>query len=143
MVESGVKLNLDCVDAFTNVHKGKSSRFCVFGFNDKRSKVELKFAAEKDATFEDLLAQLPKDHVRFIFYDCRYKTKEGQDRDKVLYAIWSSDDDAPGKEKMLVSSTSKEVEKKCSGFAKKASYHEWNELTEAAFIDVVSEGGSK
>ena len=67
----------------TKVHKAKSSRFCVFGFNDKRTKVELKHAAEKDATFKDLLAQLPMDHVRFIFYDCRYKTKEGQDRDKV------------------------------------------------------------
>jgi len=143
MVESGVKLTLDCVEAFTNVKQHKNSRFCVFGFNDKRTKVELKHSAEKDATFEDLLAQLPKDHVRFIFYDCRYKTKEGQDRDKVVYAIWSSDDDAPGKEKMLVSSTSKEVEKKCGGYAKKASYHEWADLTEAAFIDVVSEGGTK
>ncbi|XP_066918270.1 actophorin-like [Clytia hemisphaerica] len=143
MVESGVKLNLDCVEAFTNVHKAQTSRFCVFGFNDKRTKVELKYAAGKEENFEQLLAQLPKDHVRFIFYDCQYKTKEGQDRNKVLYAVWSSDDDAPGKEKMLLSSTSKEVEKKCNGFAKKASYHEWAELTEAAFVDVVSEGGQK
>ena len=44
---------------------------------------------------------------------------------------------------MLVASTTKEVEKKCNGFAKAVSYHEWADLTEAAFVDVVSEGGSK
>ncbi|XP_066912771.1 actophorin-like [Clytia hemisphaerica] len=137
MVDSGIKITNDCIEAFKGFHKApQKHRFCVFGFNEKFDKVVLVHSAPLDATFEDLVTILAQHKACYVFYDCQYENKEGHKRNKALYAIWSGAE-ASRKEKMLIASTTKEVERKCNGFAKKASFHEWSDLTEQNFIDAV------
>ena len=144
MVNSGIKVTADAIKVYANIQGGaKEYRYVVMGFSDDKTCVEVKDKGTRDQTFQDMMAALPKDKVRFIFFNLSYKTTEGQDRDRLLLAVWSSDDDADAKEKMLVSSTLKEVEKKCTGFYKKVSYHDWSELTEETFIEDISQGRKK
>lgn len=84
MVDSGIKLSNECVEAFRGFHKAPQKyRFCVFGFNEKLDKVVLIHAAPLNATFEDLLVVLAEHKACYVFYDCHFKTKEGHQRNKV------------------------------------------------------------
>jgi len=74
--------------------------------------------------------------ARFFSGKAHYENKEGRKRNKALYAIWSGAEPSR-KENMLIASTTKEVGRKCNGFAKKASFHEWFDLTEQNFIDAL------
>lgn len=139
MVNSGERLASDCMTAYTKLQSGKKElRYLILGFNDDYSVIEVKEVGQRTETFQDMLQKIPKDRARYVFYDCNYKNKEGQERNKILFAIWSSDEDAPLKEKMLVSSSANQVAKRCKGFAKKAEFHSWSELTEENFVIEVS-----
>ena len=139
MVNSGNKLSTDCVKTYEKLQNGKGNlRYLVLGFTEDYSSIEVKHVGQETSTFQDMLNDLPKDRASYLFYDCQYTTNEGQQRSKILFAIWSSDEDAPLKEKMLVSSSAKEVAVKCKGFAKKTEIHSWSELTEENFIKEVS-----
>lgn len=140
---SGVQVDSEAVTEYYNLQKGKKYKFITMGFNDKQDKVVLKRTAPPDATFEDLLKDLPRDHVRYIFYDCAYNTTGGQARNKLLGVTWSDDDNASGKEKMLVTTTKKEVESKCKEYAKFITINDYDELTEENFINLVSDNRSK
>ena len=39
---------------------------------------------------------------------------------------------------MLIASTTKEVERKCNGYAKKTSFYDWGDLTEENFNEAVA-----
>lgn len=143
MVDSGIKATKEFIEAYYDLQKNKKYKFLVGKFNDKFTNVVISDTGEKDATFDDLKKVIPKDHVRYIYYDCEYYTKGGQKRNKVISVSWSSDDDAPLKEKMLVAGTSKELQRVCKDFAKHASINSWDELTEDIFIDKVSDNREK
>ena len=141
MVESGCKCTAECVEAFSKLHgSGTQYRYIMLGFNKNQTKVQLVGTGPRNATFEDMLSELPRNEVRFIFYDCHYQTKEAQLRDKVLFVVWSDDDHAPLQQKMMASSTSREVAKRCPNFAKKIEIHDFNEFTFEYFVHCVSDG---
>ena len=84
MVDSGIKITNECIEAFKEFHKApQKHRFCVFGFNEKFDKVVLIHAAPLDATFEDLMKILAQHTACYVFYDCHYENEEGHRRNKV------------------------------------------------------------
>jgi len=84
MVDSAIKMSNECMEVYRDFHKApQKHRFCVFGFNERFDKVVLIHAAPLDATFDDLMAILGVHKACYIFYDCHYQTKEGQNRKKV------------------------------------------------------------
>lgn len=84
MVDSGIKITNECIEAFKGFHKApQKHRFCVFGFSEKFDKVVLIHTAPLDATFEDLMAILAQHKACYVFYDCRYENEEGHKRNKV------------------------------------------------------------
>lgn len=142
-MSTGVKIEQAAVEAYFELQKNALHKFVVMGFNDKLNAVELKNVGAKGSTFDDLIKVVPKDHVRYIAYDCEYTLVGGGERSKVLIVSWSSDDDAPAREKMLVSGTKNEVNSKCKSFVKSICINDWSEMTEEYFIDSVSDNKTK
>lgn len=140
---SGIKIKDDAVNEFNQLKDKHAHKFISLGFTDDLKEVEVKDIGPKDSTFEDLLKVLPKDHVRYIFYDCAYTKLSGEKRNKVIFVAWSSDDDAPLKEKVLITSTMGEIKAKCTGFAKGTAINDFDEMMEENFINIVSENRAK
>ena len=139
MPSSGIKLTKEAVDAYNAIHSKSAYKFVVLGFSDDYSNIELKNIGSKDQRFEDLLELIPQGQARYIFYDSEYQTTFGQNRNKLLFVSWASDEKCPSKEKMLTSSSIDEVKSKCKNYAKGCTINEWSELTEENFINIVSE----
>jgi len=141
---SNIKPDKLAVSTYDEMQTGKKYRFVTFKFNDKRNEIVLADTGGPDATFEDLLAVIPKDHPRYIFFDCRYETiKDKGSRSKIIFVTWSNDTEGEGRERMLSSSSSQYVKNKCKGFAKYTTINAWEDLTEANFIDIVSDNKTK
>lgn len=143
MSTSGIKVAAAAIKAFDELQEHQKYKFVMLKFNAAYKEIVIDEIGAKDATFSNLLEVLPKDRVRFIFYDCDYKTVSGQKRNKVLCVTWSSDDHAVAKEKMLASSSSKDVERVCEKCAKYVTINSWEELTEDNFINIVSDNRRK
>lgn len=146
MVESGITLDQLAIDEFQKVKK-KEYRYLVLRFNSKAKKeIKKVVVAEKggkDGTFEELMENVDKDQVNFIFYNCYY-TKNGdtQEKDKLISVTFISDL-LPAVVKMLGPSTQKKVQTKCEGAAKYVIINDIEEMTEDNFINIVSENKSK
>ena len=142
-MDSGIKMNDACVDAVNNVEK-RQSRFCVIKFDENYGNLVLDQISSKEASFTELLAVLPKNRVRYVFFDCQYTKSNGQKNERVLFVSWCPDaDDTPQKEKMLCSSTLKRVTTSLRQRYKHMEIHDWEEMTEENFINVVSQNKQK
>ena len=71
---SGILLQPAAKSAYDDMKERHMHKFVVFKFSDDRKSVELERVGDKNATFDDLQSQIPKNHVRYIFYDCSYET---------------------------------------------------------------------
>ena len=141
-MSSGIKTTAEAVALYNTMVEKHLHKFLLLKFSDDLTKVEVANIGEKDATFDDMLKVLPKDRTRYIFYDCKYTTTSGQPREKVLFVNWSSDDGPSTKDKVLLTTTEKEVMAKCKKFAKHTTINSWDELTEDNFINLVSNNRS-
>ena len=139
MVSSGIKVSQQAIDAYNEMQTKSTFKYIIIGFDENYTKVELKSVGNKDQSFDDFLQVLPEDKACYAFYDCAYKTKSGQQRNKILRVLWSSDEKCPGKEKMLISSTENEVRQKCPKYARGCSINCRSDLTEDNFINIVSD----
>ena len=139
MVDANVKLTPEAVSAYNDLQGTKRAYTWIrMGFTDDLKKVELKETGAPGATFDDLLAIVPKDRTSFIVYNVEYKTSEGQDRNPVLIVSYSDDDHNKLKEKMLAASTAKNVKAQCKSFAKFASVNQWSDLNYDNFVTLAS-----
>ncbi|XP_066929617.1 uncharacterized protein [Clytia hemisphaerica] len=101
MVDSGIKITNDCIEAFKGFHKAPhKAPFLSFGFNEKLTKLSGSFSTV-GATFEDLVTILAQHKACYVFYDCQYENKEGHKRNKALY-LSGQELKHQEKEKMLI-----------------------------------------
>lgn len=152
---SGIKPTQEAIDAFKCLKDSKTYKYVVFNFSDNRKEVKLAFTRERapatgGETEDNLFGQFLKDmepyknRACYIFYDLAYTTTGGQKRNKILMATWSDDNVCDGKEKMIVSSTKKNVAAACEGTSGNiAQINEWDDLNEDDFINIVSENRTK
>jgi len=140
---SGINMSEEAIEACSLLTDKKQYRYVILGFSDDKTSIVVKNIGERDAPFSQLLNDVPKDHVRYIIYDCEYKTTSGQDRQKVFLASWSSDDYAPIKEKMMVPTSVSAVTNCVKKIAKKFTINNWDDLAEENFINIVSENRTK
>lgn len=68
----------------------------------------------QESSWEDFQASFPSDEPRWSVYDFDYKNKEGQDRNKLILVKWCPDN-VKIKAKMMHSSSSDALGKKCKG----------------------------
>ena len=97
----------------------------------------------KEASFGDLLEVLPKDRVRYVFFECNYKRLDDQINERILFVSWCPGKCDPPKEKMLCSSTLKRITSSLQKRYKHVSLHDYEEMTEDNFINVVSSNREK
>ena len=139
MVDANVKLTAEAVSAYNDLHSRKIAYTWIrMGFSDDLKQVELQETGGPDATFSELLAVVPKDRTSFIVYNLEYKTLEGQHRNPVLIVTYSDDDTNKAKEKMLASSTTKQVKTQCKNFNNYACINDRSDLDYENFIKIVS-----
>lgn len=123
MTSSGVKCAGEVLEEFQKLSSGHLYRYIIFKLSDDQSQVVVDKTGDSSKTFDDLKNDLPKDKCRYAVFDLLFETKEKQKREKVIFISHSPDNYADGKEKMIYSSTKKEVIKTLKSGAIHGNYH--------------------
>eukprot|EP01027_Heterolobosea_sp_BB2_P025452 GEZU01039065.1.p2 GENE.GEZU01039065.1~~GEZU01039065.1.p2 ORF type:complete len:147 (+),score=61.89 GEZU01039065.1:282-722(+) len=92
---SGVSVDDSCINEFTNFKLRNTAKYIIYKINGLENKQERKeIVIEKqsapDATYEDLVAEFPKNECRYAVFSFTYDT-EGGKRNKCLFIFWAPD----------------------------------------------------
>ena len=127
---SGVGVEDDCINKFQELKLGKSLRYIIYQLNSNNTAVVVEKSAAANASYEQFVAELPKDDCRYAVYDFEFDL-EGGKRNKILFILWAPDS-ARVKQKMLYTSSKADLRKKLVGIATEI------QATDAAEIDYQS-----
>ncbi|KAL7720504.1 Actophorin [Entamoeba marina] len=100
---SGIALNDEVTQVYNDFKLSHKYSYVLFKMNDDMTEVVVEKVAEKTATYDDFLADLPANQARYAVFDLHYDTDEGS-REKIVFFLWTPDR-CKIKEKMLYSAT--------------------------------------
>lgn len=114
---SGVSVNDDCKQVFTEIKLGRKFRFVVYRLSDDLKEINVESTAGIDASYDDFVERFKEaegnGQCRYGVFDAEYKTKDGNTKNKLVFFMWSPDG-AKIKQKMVYSS-SKDALKRALG----------------------------
>ncbi|EDQ88489.1 uncharacterized protein MONBRDRAFT_8986 [Monosiga brevicollis MX1] len=138
---SGVGINADVIEKFTEMKMGSKHKFVTFCLNDDLTEIVVEKAVQ-DATYSDFIAALPEQACRYAIYDFDYKLADGGQRNKLLFVVWCPDT-ARIKDKMLFASSKESLRKKLVGINTEVQATELSEVDYDEILDKVSAGLTK
>ncbi|KNC81177.1 cofilin [Sphaeroforma arctica JP610] len=111
---SGVAVSDQVVQIYDAIKLGHKHKYFIMKISDDNTEVEVVKTAETTATWDDFIGDLPENDCRYGVFDFDYKTKDGGQRNKLIFVVWAPDT-AKIKKKMLVASSKDAVRKKLVG----------------------------
>ena len=112
---AGIQLNDDVTTVYNDFKLSHKYKYIVFKMNDDMSEVIVEKTAEKTATYEDFLNDLPEKSARYGVFDLHYETEEGA-REKIIFFLWTPNG-CKIKEKMLFSATKATIKQALVGLS--------------------------
>jgi len=130
-MSSGVAVQTDCVTTFNEIKLGHKYRYVIYALTKDLKEIEVVKKAAKDASYESFvedmhLAREDKE-CRYAVYDAEFNLKDGQQRSKLLFFLWSPDG-AKIKQKMVYTSSKTALSKKLVGVHKEIQATDDDEL---------------
>eukprot|EP01134_Creolimax_fragrantissima_P003337 CFRG3337T1 len=113
---SGVAVSDQVVQIYDSIKLGHKHKYFIMKISDDNSQIEVVKTAEPTATYDDFLEELPSDDCRYAVYDFDYTSKDGGQRNKLVFFVWAPDT-AKIKKKMLIASSKDSVRKKLVGIS--------------------------
>ncbi|KAI9303459.1 actin depolymerizing factor [Cunninghamella echinulata] len=115
-MSSGVAVNQECIDAFSNLKLGKKYKYIIFRISNDNKEIIVEKTAESVSDYDEFIKQLPADEPRYAVYDFDYeKPGEGQ-RSKITFYSWTPDT-SKIRQKMLYASSSAALRRQLVGIA--------------------------
>ena len=100
---AGIQLADEVTNVYNDFKLSHKYRYVIFKMNDEMSEVIVEKTAEKTASYDDFLNDLPEKQARYGVFDLEYETEEGL-RQKIIFYLWTPNG-CKIKEKILYSAT--------------------------------------
>lgn len=143
-MSSGVAVDEQCLQAYSELKLHRKHRYVVFGVSSDGAKIEVKGTSKTDAgdrePFDKFVrTELPADDCRYVVYDFEY-VKEGDAqasrRNKIIFVVWSPQG-AKIKSKMLYASSKDALRKRLDGIAVEVQATDLDECSYDSVYDKV------
>ena len=123
---AGIQLNDDVTTVYNDFKLSHKYKYIIFKMNDDMSEVVVEKTAEKTATYEDFVNDLPEKQARYGVFDLHYETEEGV-REKIVFFLWTPNG-CKIKEKMLFSATKATIKQALVGLSAEVQATDAGEL---------------
>jgi len=137
---SGVSVQQECVTAFNDVKLGHKFRYLVYSLTDDLRQIRVLKAAPPNTTFDDFVDDLKeaedKRECRYGVFDAEYKLKDGQNRTKLVFFLWSPEN-ATVKQKMVYTSSKDAIKKALVGIGKEVQACDYGDLAWDSVLEVL------
>lgn len=127
----------EAIDTWRNMRKNNGDhRYIILKIAEDNEKlVTVDVAGEKNGTWDDFKAAMPKDLPRFAVFDLQYKTNDGRQESKLCFFMYCPDNCTNGKIKFAYSNNKAVVRSKIDPINKEFQVNDHDDLKENDFIE--------
>jgi len=137
---SGVSVNPECVTSYNNVKLGHKHRYLIYALTPDLKQIVVLKEAPPSATFDNFVEELKeaedKRECRYGVYDAEYKLKDGQNRTKLVFFLWSPEN-ATVKQKMVYTSSKDALKRALVGIGKEVQACDYGDLAWESVLEVL------
>jgi len=137
---SGVSVQQECVTTFNDIKLGHKHRYLVYSLTDDLKQIRVLKTSPPSTTFDDFVNDLKeaedKRECRYGVYDAEYKLKDGQNRTKLVFFLWSPEN-ATVKQKMVYTSSKDAIKKALVGIGKEIQACDYGDLAWESVLEVL------
>ncbi|ESN98719.1 hypothetical protein HELRODRAFT_162169 [Helobdella robusta] len=120
-MSSGVSVNQDCVTVFNEIKLGHKFRYVIYSLNDDLTQCTY------DDFVDDLKEAESSRQCRYGVFDAQYQLNDGQQRNKLVFFLWSPEN-ATIKQKMVYTSSKVALRKGLVGVGKEIQACDYGDL---------------
>ncbi|KAJ6585260.1 actin depolymerizing factor, partial [Mycena capillaripes] len=135
---SGVAVNPDCLEAFSQLKLKKTAKYIIFTLNKDTTEIVVEKTSQS-TKYEDFIADLPEFECRWAIYDLEFEKEDGGKRNKIIFVSWAPDD-AKIKAKMVFASSKDALRRSLVGIAVEIQGTDYSEVAYEAVLDKASRG---
>ncbi|EAY20286.1 Cofilin/tropomyosin-type actin-binding protein [Trichomonas vaginalis G3] len=127
---TGIAIDDSCIQAWEEIKIKHLYRYIIFDFTKDLKKVIVSKKADRNATYDDFLDDLPPKDVRYAVYDYDFKADDGTDRNKLVFVVWGPDA-APARRKMIITGTKAGLKAALSGISMEFQANDDSDIQES------------
>jgi len=101
---TGVKIADEVQTEFNEFKLRSTKRYLIFKLSSDKKTIEIEKSADRSATYEDFVRDLPKDDCRYATFCFEYETPKDGKRAKIIFFNWAPEN-SPTKSKMIYAGT--------------------------------------
>jgi cofilin len=137
---SGVSVQQDCVTAFNDIKLGHKFRYIVYSLTDDLKQIRVLKLAPPGSTYEEFVEDMKeaedKRECRYAIFDAVYKLKDGQNRTKLVFFLWSPEN-ATTKQKMVYTSSKDALKRALVGVGKEVQANDHGDLEWSSVLEIL------
>ena len=137
---SGVSVNPECVTAYNDIKLGHKFRYLVYALTDDLKEIRVLKTAPTSSTYDDFIEDMrqaeEKKQCRYGIFDAVYKLKDGQNRTKLVFILWSPEE-ATTKQKMVYTSSKDALKRALVGVGKEMQATDQAELAWETVLELL------
>jgi len=130
----------ECATAYNDIKLGHKYRYLVYALTDDLKEIRVLKTAPPTSTYDDFIEEMKeaeeKRQCRYGIYDAVYKLKDGQNRTKLVFVLWSPED-ATTKQKMVYTSSKDALKRALVGIGKEVQATDQAELSWEAVMEIL------
>ncbi|KAJ7643942.1 actin depolymerizing factor [Roridomyces roridus] len=135
---SGVAVNPDCLEQFSDLKLKKKYKYIVFTLNADNTEIVVgKTSTSTD--YEDFIKELPETECRWAVYDLEFEKEGAGKRNKIVFYSWAPDD-AKIKAKMVFASSKDALRRSLVGIHLEIQGTDFSEIAHEAVLDKAQRG---
>jgi len=114
MAVTGIILQDEVTSVFNELKLGHGLQYVIYRITPNLKEVEVEKKVPAPATWEQFVADLPRDDCRYAVYDYQFQTETDGDRNKLIFVLWTPET-AKIKSKMLYPATKEAMKRALVG----------------------------
>ena len=134
MAVTGITLDDEVTEIFNQLKLGKGLKYVIFRITPDYTRVVVEKSKEVPATWDDFVADLPKDDCRYAVYDYEFTLEDSGVRNKLVFVLWTPET-AKIKTKMLYPATKEAMKRAFVGIGAELQATDLSEISKEAVED--------
>ena len=114
MAVTGISLKDEVTSVFNELKLGKGLQYVLYRITPDFKEVEVEKKVPAPATWEQFVADLPRDDCRYGVFDYQFNTEADGERNKLIFVLWTPET-ARIKTKMLYPATKEAMKRALVG----------------------------
>jgi cofilin len=133
-MQSGINIPDTVREEFQALRMKRKHRYIIFRASADKSSVEIDKLGERSADWEEFKNSMPKNNSRWAIYDLEWTEKDGRKVSKLVFIMYSPDDNADNAEKFVIACNKDQLKAKVSETNRDWQVNRWDDLVEATII---------